>query len=196
MHLAIVHYFQRFVDIFDVVSVLVAKSDSESLLASLDALWRKLARQIPLVYVTVRSTVWLADIGANLPHCALKNRFTWTSKLQADWLTFYCHWHMHVDMKTWLVFRCIYILNFYGVPPALVVACIFFPLSAWSLQSGYLSLRSWPMLYYQFLAYRLPMSLLVFFFVRAVRRLGFNDPEPHSPMSRNHAEPEARNPKP
>ena len=169
-HLAIWHYNLRFVDIFGVIAVLLSESHSESCLASWDALWRKLARQVPLSFVYERSQAWASGICSDLASCTSTEQSSWSFQLVVRCLTFSHHWNLHLDLKIWLALRAVYILNHQGLSPMLVAALVV-PISLACLHSGYLSNMHNPELYYQFWTYRLPMSLLVLFVALRRRRL-------------------------
>ncbi|CAE7458423.1 unnamed protein product [Symbiodinium natans] len=152
---AIWRHAYRFIDVFDVVSVLVHRSHSESLLDSLDALWRKLARQLPLSYVLLRANVWSAGICPNVESCLDVQKLPWSLDTVVTCLTFSYQWQLHMDLKVWLALRSVYIFNYHGVPPTGVLAFMastFLVLYPHQPANG---------LYYEFSCYRLPMSFLV-----------------------------------
>ena len=148
-------YVRRFADIFGVLAVLVTKVDSESLLGSADTLWRKLGRQLPLSFIMVRSRVWTAGLCPNLESCRYIDA-SWSTEILIRSLTFSHHWQLSVDLKVWLVFRALNVLNHFSSPilgtvvTALVCVCVT------------MSQHVEENLYYQFWAYRLPMALLVY----------------------------------
>ena len=148
-------YVHRFADIFGVLAVLVTKVDSESLLGSADTLWRKLGRQLPLSFIMVRSRVWTAGLCPHLESCRYIDA-SWSTEILIRSLTFSHHWQLSVDLKVWLAFRALNVLNHFSSPilgtvvTALVCVCVT------------MSQHVEENLYYQFWAYRLPMALLVY----------------------------------
>ena len=147
-------YAHRFADVFGVLAVLVTKVHSENLLGSADALWRKLGRQLPLSFIMVRSRVWTAGICPHFESCGYIDS-GWSTEMLLRSLTFSHHWQLFVDLKVWLVFRALHVLNPLSSPilGTVVTAVICVCATMWQHVEENL--------YYQFWAYRLPMALLV-----------------------------------
>lgn len=163
-------YTQRFVDIFGVLSILVTKSESEGLLGSLDALGRKLSRQLPLIIIMMRVRMWAAGLCLSHESCREMNASGWSANLLVGWLTFRPRtidgqWYFSMDLKIWLVFKGVYMLNQRFprevVIVSMAVLCFCMAVAQPSFDGNrYLKIDE--NLYYKFWAYRLPMSLLVY----------------------------------
>eukprot|EP00438_Fugacium_kawagutii_P035400 Skav212560 [mRNA] locus=scaffold2398:27124:30585:+ [translate_table: standard] len=152
------HYALRFTDIFGVLSVLVTSKHSESLLGSADALWRKLGRQLPISFIMVRLRMWTAGLCQHFESCEDVANSRWSLELLVRCLTFSQLWHLSIDIKIWMVFRAIYWLNQHLAAPVVLLGVALICIVVVHQNTFHENL------YYQFWAYRLPMSLLVYAF--------------------------------
>eukprot|EP00438_Fugacium_kawagutii_P011452 Skav234942 [mRNA] locus=scaffold2817:8871:11237:- [translate_table: standard] len=162
------HHALRFTDIFGVLSVLVA-SQPDSLLASLDALWRKLGRQLTLSFLMTRAPIWTAGICPHISKEVCHDQVAtsqWSARMLVGCLTFSNEtpqWYLSMDLKVWLALRAVHILKQRFSPQVILVLLVFVIISlcmAVLPQNNYNS-----DLYIKFWTYRLPMTLLVYLFL-------------------------------